>query len=216
MMARSAVQAGHSVAFVARDQSRLDSSVDGLPADQVLTIKADVTNWSDMSAAVDTTVDRFGRLDAAVANAGVAHSVSFFGLSGTDPADWGTMVNTNVLGSALTARAALPSLVETKGNLVFIGSISGRTHRPGLYSATKWSVTAMAASIRAEAVGTGVRVTIVQPGVIDTSDLRDDLQKRPKLNPEVVANAVLYAIGQPESVDVNEIVLRPVGQPADC
>jgi NADP-dependent 3-hydroxy acid dehydrogenase YdfG len=142
--------------------------------------------------------------------------MSFFGNGGSDPQDWDQMVSTNVLGTALTARAVLPGLVRTQGHLILLGSVAGRIMRPGLYSATKWAVSAMAASIRAEAVGTGVRVTVIQPGVIDTSDLRDDLRSRPKLEPDSVARAILFALDQPASVDVNEIVLRPTGQPADC
>ena len=213
---RSAVDEGHQVVAIARDRSVLDASVEGIPSDRILTLAADVTKWDEMEAAVHAAVERFGGVDVAVANAGVASSASFFGSSGANPDTWHTMVQTNVLGTALTARAALPVLSENGGHLVLIGSIVGKVMRPGLYSATKWAVSAMAASIRAEAVGTGVRVTIIQPGVIETPDLRGDLKSRPKLDPSTIANTVLYAIGQPPDVDINEIVIRPTGSPADC
>jgi NADP-dependent 3-hydroxy acid dehydrogenase YdfG len=216
VLVRSAVRSGHRVVAVARNKTRLDESVAGLPAEQVRTVEADVTDWHQISDAVREAVDTFGRLDVVVANAGLAQSVSFTGAGGADPASWHEMVSTNVLGTALTARAALSVLTETKGHLVLLGSISGKVHRPGLYSATKWAVTAMAASIRAELVGSGVRITVVQPGVINTQDLRDDLRDRPKLDPETVADALLFAVGQPATVDLNEIVIRPTGQPADC
>lgn len=213
---RTAALAGHRVAVVARDRSRLESSTIGIPENQILTLTADVSEWDDMRGAVDATIQRFGRIDVAVANAGVAQSVSFFGKGGVSPDDWDKMVSTNVLGSALTARATLPVLAEHTGQLIFVGSIGGRITRPGLYSPTKWAVTAMAASIRAEAVGSGVRVMVVQPGVIDTESLRGDLKERASLAPETVADTILYAVNQPHGVDINEIVIRPTGQPADC
>lgn len=212
----SAADSGHRVVAIARDRTALESSVRTIATDRVLALTADVTKWDEMEAAVAKAVQHFGALDVAVANAGVATSASFFGSSGSTPDTWHTMVETNVLGTALTARAALPALAESGGHFVMIGSIVGKVMRPGLYSATKWAVSAMAASIRAEAVGTGVRVTIVQPGVIDTPDLRGDLKSRPKLSPETIAGTVMFAVDQPSDVDVNEIVIRPIGSPADC
>ena len=143
------------------------------------------------------------------------HEVSFFGNGGAEPAQWREMVLTNVYGPAITARAALPALARTEGHLLLTGSVAGRAVRPaplGLYSATKWAVTALAGTIRAEAVGTGVRVTLIEPGVVDTGMLTETLRAKPKLEPDDVARAVLYALSQPPSVDVNEIIIRPTGQ----
>jgi len=107
----------------------------------------------------------------------------------------------------------LPMLAETGGHLLLTGSVAGRVLRPGsLYSATKWAVSAMAASIRAECVGTGVRVTLIQPGLTDTGPVSPGRAADPKLDPADVARAVLYAVGQPAGVDVSEIVIRPTGQ----
>ena len=123
------------------------------------------------------------------------------------------MVLTNVYGPALTARATLPALQKTKGHLLLTGSAAGRGVRPGnLYSATKWAVTGMAQAIRAECVGTGVRVTLIQPGLVDTEAIPASRAKDPKLDPDDIASAVLYALQQPTHVDVNEIIVRPVGQ----
>ena len=90
------------------------------------------------------------------------------------------------------------------------GAGNGRTG--SLYSATKWAVSALAASIRAECVGTGVRVTLIQPGLTDAGLPGPGRQDDPKLAPADVAGAVMYAVGQPAGVDVSEIVLRPAGQ----
>lgn len=215
-LAERAARSGYRLVLVARRADRLRALTERIGAERALAVSADVTDWTSMAGVVDAAVDRFGRIDVAVANAGTATPASFFGTGGDDPAEWRDMVLTNVYGTALTARAALPALQKSTGHLVIMGSVIGRIMRPGLYSATKWAVTAMAASIRAEAVGTGVRVTLLQPGVIDTGLLRDDLRARPMLEPEVISRAALFAIEQPPSVDVNEIVIRPTGTPADC
>ena len=99
------------------------------------------------------------------ANAGVFTPTSF--LHGTGPPQqWREMVLTNVYGTALTARASLPHLARTRGHLVLTGSVSGRVTIPGqLYPATKWAVTALAQSIRAEVTAAGIRVTLIQPGL---------------------------------------------------
>jgi NADP-dependent 3-hydroxy acid dehydrogenase YdfG len=123
------------------------------------------------------------------------------------------MVLTNVYGVAITARALLPLLVASCGHLVLMGSVAGRIPVPGsLYSATKWAITAMGQSIRAEATGTGIRVTVVEPGLVDTPAVSPHRRGEPKLDPEDVARTVLFAVSQPKGVDVNEIVVRPVGQ----
>ena len=86
-----------------------------------------------------------------------------------------------MLGTALTARAVLPMLAETRGHLLLTGSVAGRVLVPGsLYSATKWAVSALAASIRAECVGTGVRVTLIQPGLTDTGPVSPGPRGRPQ------------------------------------
>jgi len=122
------------------------------------------------------------------------------------------MVLTNVYGVALTARAALPHLVDSTGHLVLMGSVAGRVKIDGsLYSATKWAVTGMAQAIRAELHRTGVRVTVVQPGKVVTPFFEGD-PPPDCLETEDVVGAVRYAISQPPNVDVNEVVLRPIDQ----
>ena len=122
------------------------------------------------------------------------------------------MVLTNVLGAAYTIRAAIPALTDTKGHLLLTSSVAGRRVIPGsLYSATKHAVTAMAEAVRQELNGTGIRVTSIEPGMVDTPFF----EKAPEgaLEPDDIARAVLYAISQPPHVDVNEILVRPTAQP---
>lgn len=172
----------------------------------------DVSDWDHVAALPGLALDAFGRLDAVFANAGTFAPTSYLRGTGT-PEQWREMVLTNVYGTALTARAVLPHLARSRGHLVLTGSVAGRVTVPGqLYSATKWAVTAMAQSIRAEAVGTGIRVTLIQPGLTAAGPTSPDRAADPMLDPGDVARAVLFALGQPASVDVGEIVIRPAGQ----
>lgn len=220
--ARMAVAKGYRVALAGRSADRLAPLVDELGPAATMPVPVDVTDWSQVSGAVDAVLDRFGRLDAALANAGSTSRTSFLGDEGGkggeggeggEPDSWREMVLTNVYGTAITARAVLPALRGSGGHLLLTGSAAGRGVRPGnLYSATKWAVTGMAQSIRAECVGSGVRVTLIQPGLVATGMISDEQRRKPRLRPEDVANAVRYALEQPETVDVNEILVRPVGQ----
>ncbi|WP_433869295.1 SDR family oxidoreductase [Saccharopolyspora sp. CA-218241] len=209
--ARAAAQAGYRTALLARSADAVRPLADELGPDS-LPLACDVADWPAISEAVHRVEEHFGRLDVVFANAGQSLRTSFLGDGGADPSEWGSMVLANVAGPALTARAALPALTRSAGHLVLTGSNAGRGIRPGnLYSATKWAVTGMAQNIRAECVGTGVRVTLVQPGMVETG-MTADRTGVPKLRAEDIAAAVLYAVGQPPTVDVNEIIVRPTGQ----
>ena len=121
------------------------------------------------------------------------------------------MVLTNVYGAALTIRATMPALEQSKGHLLLTGSVAGRRALAGsLYSATKWAITGMGESARQELNGTGVRVTVIEPGLVDTPFFDNPVSGA--LEPEDIARAVIYAVSQPPHVDVNEILIRPVSQ----
>jgi NADP-dependent 3-hydroxy acid dehydrogenase YdfG len=211
--ARLAVGRGWRVVLAARTRSALDELADELGGQGVARpFRCDVSDWEQVSQLPAAALDGFGRLDAVFANAGLSTPASFLNGAGT-PEEWRAMVLTNVYGTALTARAALPHLVQVRGHLVITGSVQGRVMVPGqLYSATKWAVTAMAQSIRAEVSATGVRVTLVQPGLTDAGRISPDRVGDPRLSPGDIARAVLFALEQPPSVDVGEIVVRPTGQ----
>ena len=121
------------------------------------------------------------------------------------------MVNTNVLGVAYTVRAAIPALTQARGHVLMTGSVAGRIVMPGsLYSVTKWAVRAMAEAVRADLNGTGVRTTLIEPGAVETPFF--DEPREGRLDPDDVARAVMYAVGQPPHVDVNDVLVRPVAQ----
>jgi NADP-dependent 3-hydroxy acid dehydrogenase YdfG len=176
--------------------------------ERAIAVECDVTEWADQQAAVTVALEQYGRIDAAWANAGFGARRGFLEES---PEHWRAMVLTNVYGAALTVRAALPALKETQGHVLLTGSVAGRRALPGsLYSATKHAVHAMAEAARLELDGTGVRVTVIAPGAVDTPFFDD--APAGALEPDDVARAVLYAVSQPPHVDVNEIVVRPTAQ----
>ena len=153
-------------------------------------------------------LERFGRIDVVFANAGFGAPRGF--LEST-PEHWESMVLTNVYGAALTIRATLPHVRETHGHVLLTGSVAGRRALPGsLYSCTKWAVTAMGEALRQEVDGSGIRVTVIEPGMVDTPFF--DNQPRDALEPDDIASAVMFAVQQPPHVDVNEILVRPTAQ----
>jgi NADP-dependent 3-hydroxy acid dehydrogenase YdfG len=170
--------------------------------------RCDVSEWEDQQGLVRTALERFGRLDVVFANAGFGAPRGFLN---SDVDHWRAMVLTNVYGVALTIRATMPALKETRGHLLLTGSVAGRRALQGsLYSATKWAVTAMGEAARQELVDSGVRVTLIEPGMVDTPFF--DNRPTDALEPDDVARAVMFAVSQPEHVNVNEILVRPTAQ----
>jgi NADP-dependent 3-hydroxy acid dehydrogenase YdfG len=206
--ARAAAGAGWRLVLAARSMDRLESLAGEL-GDAALPVRCDVTEWEQQQAAVAAALERFGRLDCAFANAGFGAKRGFLEES---PEQWRAMVLTNVYGAALTIRAALPALKESRGHLLLTGSVAGRRALPGsLYSATKWAVTAMGEAARQELDGTGVRVTLIEPGMVDTPFF-DSGAGDGALRAEDIARTVMFALEQPRHVDVNEILVRPTRQ----
>ncbi|HEV2769088.1 MAG TPA: SDR family oxidoreductase [Solirubrobacteraceae bacterium] len=209
--ARHATRAGHRVVLAARREEELRDLAQELGGEErALVVPTDVGEWEGQEALVQRTLDTFGRLDVAFANAGFGATRGF---QNETPELWRSMVLTNVLGVAYTIRATMDALRDSTGHLVITSSVAGRRALLGsLYSATKHAVTAMAESARQEFADSGVRVTCIEPGMVDTPFF----EQRPEnaLHPDDIARAVLYAVEQPPHVDVNEILVRPVAQPS--
>ena len=207
--ARAAADAGYRVALAARSTDRLNDLAAELGGpERALALECDVTEWEQQEAMVATTLERFGRIDCVFANAGFGAKRGFLEES---PEQWRAMVLTNVYGAALTIRATIEELRRSRGHLLLTGSVAGRRALPGsLYSATKWAVTGMGESARQELNGSGVRVTVVEPGMVDTPFFTN--RPTDALHPDDVARAVMYAVSQPPHVDVNEILIRPTAQ----
>jgi NADP-dependent 3-hydroxy acid dehydrogenase YdfG len=203
--ARRATEAGYRVVLAARSTEKLEALAAELNG---VAVTCDVTEWADQQAMVDRALAQYGRIDVVFANAGFGAERSF---KASTPEHWRAMVLTNVYGAALTIRACYDALVESTGHLLLTGSVAGRRALPGsLYSCTKFAVTAMGEAARLELNGTGVRVTLIEPGMVNTPFF--DEPKRGALEADDVARAVLYAVTQPPHVDVNEILVRPTSQ----
>ncbi len=207
--ARRASEAGYRVVLAARSTDRLEELAGELGGrDRALAVRCDVTEWEDQQALVAQALEAFGRLDVVFANAGFGAKRGFLEES---VEHWKAMVLTNVYGAALSVRAAIPALRESRGHFLLTSSVAGRRPLAGsLYSATKFAVSAMGESLRQDLNGSGVRVTLIEPGMVDTpffSSAPSDA-----LEGDDIARAVMYAVSQPPHVDVNEILVRPVAQ----
>ena len=208
--ARQAVARGWRVALGARSEDKLEELAGELGEDHALAHRCDVTEWSDQEAFVAATLERFGGLDAVFANAGFGAKRGF--LEET-PEQWRSMVLTNVLGVAYSIRAALPHFQQQDGgHFVITSSVAGRRALPGsLYSSTKHAVTAMGEALRQEVAETQIKVTLIEPGMVDTPFFDNPVSGG--LKADDIARAVLYALDEPAHVDVNEILIRPINQP---
>ncbi len=208
--ARHAVARGWRVALGARSESKLDALAADLGEENAIARRCDVTEWADQEAFVAATLERFGRLDAVFANAGFGAKRGFLEES---PEQWRSMVLTNVLGVAYSIRAALPHFKQQdRGHFLLTSSVAGRRALPGsLYSSTKWAVTGMGEALRQEVADTPIKVTLIEPGMVDTPFF--DSPVSGGLEADDIARAVLYALDEPGHVDVNEILIRPINQP---
>jgi len=204
--ARQAAAAGHKVVLAARSEDKLQALAQETGG---LAVRCDVTEWEDQRALVAAALDAYGRVDVAFANAGFGGARGFKTAS---PEEWKSMVLTNVYGAALTIRAAYDALVDSGGHLLLTSSVAGRRVLPGsFYSITKHAVTAMGEAARQELSEKGVRVTLIEPGVVDTPFF-DNKPKIRALDDDDIARAVMFAVEQPPHVTVNELLIRPSAQ----
>jgi NADP-dependent 3-hydroxy acid dehydrogenase YdfG len=203
--ARLAAEAGYRLVLAARSEDKLDELADEVGA---IAVACDVTHYPDVEAVVERARTAFGRIDVVFANAGIGHPRGF---EAGDPEAAKQMVLTNVYGVYTTIRATAAALRATRGHLVITSSIAGRRALKGsLYSATKFAVTGMAEAARQDFNGTGVRTTLISPGMVETEGFSHDLEDT--LTPEDIARTVMFAVAQPPHMDINEIMIRPTAQ----
>ncbi len=208
--ARQAAEHGWRLVLAARSTDKLAALAEELGgAERALAVCCDVTEWEQQEGMVAEALSAFGQIDAAFANAGFGGPRGF--LNDT-PEHWREMVLTNVYGAALTIRACIPALRSSRGHLLLTSSVAGRRALPGsMYSCTKHAVTAMGEAARLDLNGSGIRVTLIEPGMTDTPFF-EKLPMEGVLKDEDIARGVIYAISQPPHVDVNEILIRPTAQ----
>jgi NADP-dependent 3-hydroxy acid dehydrogenase YdfG len=207
--ARRAVEFGYRVVLAARSEDKLTALAEDL-GESAISVRCDVTSWADQQELVATALDRFGRIDVFFANAGFGAKRGFLEES---VEHWHAMIDTNVLGAALSIRATLGHFrAQNHGHMLLTSSVAGRRVLPGsLYSATKWAVSAMGEALRQEVADTDIKVTLIEPGMVDTPFFSERPQEA--LAPDDIARAVMFALTQPAHVDVNEVLVRPIHQP---
>ncbi len=203
--ARQAAEAGYKLVLGARSADKLQELAAELGG---IAVPCDVTDYAQVEAMVERARTEFGRIDVVLANAGVGHPRGF---ESGDVEAAKQMVLINVFGIYATIRATAAALRATKGHLVITGSVAGRRALQGsLYSATKFAVNGMAEAARLDFNGTGVRTTLISPGMVETPGFSHSIEDT--LKAEDIARAVLFAVTQPPHMDVNEILVRPTAQ----
>jgi NADP-dependent 3-hydroxy acid dehydrogenase YdfG len=225
--ARRLAGAGASVALVARRGDRLEALAKEIEKDggKALPIKCDITDEGEARAAIEQAQSELGRLDVLVNNAGV---MLLGPIQGADTSEWRRMVDVNVMGLLYCTYYALPIMRDQGGgHIVNVSSVAGRVARlgTGVYNATKWAVGAFSESLRQEAVHVNVRVTIIEPGMVETeladhttsemakaaiAQMRSEMKS--PLQADDIAESIFYAVSQPQYVSVNEILVRPTEQ----
>jgi NADP-dependent 3-hydroxy acid dehydrogenase YdfG len=210
--ARLAAAAGHRLVLAARSADKLEALAGELGGpDHAIAVPCDVTDFAAQQALVARALEHFGQLDIVFANAGFGGARTLSDDSPDSPERWRQMILTNVLGAAYTIRASFAAVTASRGHFLLTGSVVGRHVAPGsLYSASKWAITGLAETLRVELTKTGVRTTLVEPGMVDTPFF--DNKPAISLVADDIARAVIYAVSQPPHVDVSEMLIRPTGQ----
>jgi NADP-dependent 3-hydroxy acid dehydrogenase YdfG len=219
--------AGAVVAIGARRADRLAALAEQIEAagGRALALPVDVADEESANSFVTEAHSNLGGLDILVNNAGV---MLLGPVEGAPTDQWRTMVNVNLLGLLYCTHAALPLMREAgSGHIVNISSVAGRSANAGsaVYNLTKFGVGAFSEALRQEVSGAGIRTTVIEPGFVDTElqghnehpAVREGIEQMRKSLPEVlqaddIAAAILYAVSQPQRVDVNEVLIRPTGQ----
>lgn len=223
--ALAAAQAGAAVSLAARRADRIEALAQRIveQGGRAIAVPADVGEEEQARAFVERTRAELGRLDALVNNAGV---MLLGPIEDAPTEEWRRMIHVNVLGVLYCTHAALPIMRrQGAGHVVTVSSVAGRVARSGsgVYNLTKHGVGAFSESLRQEVAPHGIRVTLVEPGAVATelSDhLRPEIRERSlkrfegvtPLAASDIANAIVYALGQPPNVNVNEVLVRPVHQ----
>lgn len=202
---------GAKVVLAGRNKDKLQNVANQLAQDSVKVVPTDVTKKEEVDKLIKMAQQTFGGLDIVINSAGQMLSSK---ITDYQVDEWDSMIDVNIKGTLYTAKAALPTMLEqSSGHLINIASISGFevTKSSTIYSATKAAVHTITQGLEKELAKTGVKVTSISPGMVDTAITATyNPTDRKKLEPQDIAEAVLYALTQPKHVNVNEITVRPV------
>ena len=218
---------GAAVSLGARREDRINTLCDRMSTDggRALAIPTDLADEESARSFIETTKAEFGRLDILINNAGVMLLGPIYE---ADTEQWRRMVDVNVMGLLWCTHAALPIMAEQgSGHIVNVSSVAGRTAAlgSGVYNATKWGVVGFSEALRQEALNMGVRVTVIEPGYVETElqghnehpmvlegikKMREEVET--PLYSEDIADAIVYCLEAPEHVSINELLIRPTKQ----
>ncbi|HCX2167341.1 TPA: SDR family oxidoreductase [Staphylococcus aureus] len=202
---------GVKVILAGRNKDKLQNVANQLAQDSVKVVPTDVTKKEEVDELIKIAQQTFGGLDIVINSAGQMLSSK---ITDYQVDEWDSMIDVNIKGTLYTAQAALPTMLEqSSSHLINIASISGFevTKSSTIYSATKAAVHTITQGLEKELAKTGVKVTSISPGMVDTAiTAAYNPTDRKKLEPQDIAEAVLYALTQPKHVNVNEITVRPV------
>lgn len=209
--------------IAARRKERLDAIKDKYCSAEITSVVANVTKFEDVQRVVDTAYDKYGRIDVMYNNAGI---MPVNDISKGQRQEWQKTLDVNVMGVLNGISAVLPIMIKQKfGHIITTDSVAGHVVVPNLavYNGSKFAVRAIMEGLRQEQRVNGIKTSIVSPGAVSTelynsiSDPKNReaeiaTEKEIGLNSEDIAKAVAYAIDTPKDVDVNEIIIRSLGQ----
>jgi NADP-dependent 3-hydroxy acid dehydrogenase YdfG len=222
--AKALCEDGFAVVLAARREERINELCSEFTdaGGRALAVATDVAEEKQCHALLDAAKSEFGRVDVLVNNAGV---MLLGPIQGADTEEWRRMVEVNLLGLMYCSQAAMPVMQENGGGfIVNVSSVAGRTARlgSGVYNATKWGVVAFSESLRQEALGSNIRVAVVEPGFVETElqghnthpmviDAIEKMRERIErpLQSEDIARTIAFLVSQPDNVLISEVMVRP-------
>jgi len=218
-IAQALAAEGARLVLGARSQGKLDEAVAGL-GELATAVRTDVTDSAEVEALIAAAVERYGRIDILIANAGVYTGGDF---AAADPVELLALIDTNVGGVVRTVHAALKHMIPAgSGDIVITSSVSGHqaVYWEPVYSASKHAVHALTHGVRRQLVGTGVRIGSVAPGVVlndlwkvtDADAVAEGVAAGTGIRSADVADAVLFMLTRPGHVNIRDLVILPVNQ----
>jgi NADP-dependent 3-hydroxy acid dehydrogenase YdfG len=226
--ARKLASEGASIVLCARRIDRLNELADELRGRgaTAVGVEADLSDPKQAARVIDDAAEALGQIDVLVNNAGVMHLGT---LKDAEPDELSRMIDVNLTATIQITKAAMPYLIAAAesrtrqcADIVNVSSVAGRVARgeAAVYSATKFGVCAFSSALRQELAGVGVRVTVVEPGTVDTeliSHVREDARARAlagvagvrRLDADDVADVIAFAVSRPRHISLNELLLRP-------
>lgn len=211
-VAKELAKEGVNVVLAARTGDKLTEvaqEINDLGNGKAIAVPTDVTEKQDIENLVAKANEAFDQVDILVNNAGQMLTAP---VRSGKVDEWELMIDVNIKGVLYGIHTVLPAMIErSSGHIINIASVSGIevTKHSTVYSATKFAVRAISTGLEKELARTGVRVTNISPGMVDTP-LAGNWNDRKKLTTQDIANAIIYALKQPDYVNVNEITVRPV------